>query len=258
MSLLHAPRSRGRGLPLLRDFGVAALCLASADASAQDVAANAYQVRALVSTSNWTVLSSEILAPIARLARKPGERFHAGDVLVTFECAAHEAQRAAYAADERQARAQLDAQHKLLELGSVGALDVEIARAGLDRARASLALQDIQLRRCKLLAPYDGSVVRWGAQAHQTVAVGEEVIEIVGTRGLELELVAPSTWLEWLRIDQAITARIDETGAEVRAVVIRIGARIDPVSQTVPVYAAIAEGSGGLAPGMSGTAEVLR
>jgi len=226
--------------------------------AAEDSASEAFESRALVTTSSWAVLSSEVLARIASLPRRPGERFRAGDVLVTFECAAYSAQRAAYAAEARQASRQLEAQERLLELGSGGALDVEIARATLDRARANLELQDVILKRCRILAPYDGSVVRWGAQAHQTVAVGDEVIEIVGTKDLELELIAPSAWLEWLTIDQPIAARIDETGGQVRAKVVRIGARIDPVSQTVPVYAAIVEGGEGLSPGMSGTAQVSR
>jgi len=239
-------------------LGPVFLCLVSLGVLASDLDSQPYTTRALVTTSNWAVLSSEILAPIASLPLRPGEHFKKGDILVTFDCATYSAQRDAYAADERQAMAQWQSQKRLLELGSAGQLDVSMAQASLDRARATLQLQDVYLQRCQLRAPYDGIVVRWGAQPYQTVAAGDEVIEIVGAQSLELELIAPSSWLSWLKIGQSLTAIIDETGETVEAKVIRLGARIDPVSQTINIYAAITKGDSKLLPGMSGKARVMR
>ncbi|TNE62712.1 MAG: efflux RND transporter periplasmic adaptor subunit [Alphaproteobacteria bacterium] len=225
---------------------------------AQDTAVDApgFEARALVTTGDWAVLSSQILAPIAAMPKQPGASFRAGDVLVTLNCDDYAAERAAGQAEVRQAKAQLQAQERLFELQSAGNLDVEIARAALDRAEANLKLQDVRLDRCTVTAPYDGAVVRWAAQPHQTVSVGNELIEIVGTGGLELELIVPSSWLAWLRKGNHVVARIDENGSEVVAEVSRLSARIDPVSQTIKIYAKITAGRDKLLAGMSGRAVI--
>ncbi|MCJ9429441.1 efflux RND transporter periplasmic adaptor subunit [Kordiimonas marina] len=215
---------------------------------------NAYEARALVTTSEWAVLSSQILAPIASMPKRPGATFHKGDTLVTFDCAPYKAQQAAQAAAVRKAEAQLAAQERLFELKSAGELDVAMARADRDRAQANLELQNINLDRCAIKAPFAGAVVGWDARPHQTAEPGAKLIEIVGTSGLELELIVPSAWLAWLKKGQMVTAHIDETGGAIKGQVSRLSGRIDPVSQTIKIYATIAPGQGKLLAGMSGRA----
>lgn len=214
------------------------------------------EARALVTTRSRALLSAEIPARIADMPKRPGTRFAKGDVLVVFDCAAYRAQRAAVAADLRQADAQYKAQQRLAELRTVGELDVVMAQAAVERAKAQLQLQDVYLSRCKITAPYAGAVVEWHSQPYQTANPGDQLIEIVGSGDLELELIVPSQWLVWLKVGQAITVHIDETDGDVRAKVARIGARIDPVSQTVKIYAALGNDTKTLLPGMSGRAVV--
>lgn len=212
--------------------------------------------RALVATRNRAVLSAEISARIADMPKRPGDRFAKGDVLVVFDCSAYRAQRAAVAADLRQADAQYKAQKRLAELRTVGALDVVMAQAAMESAKAQLKLQDVYLSRCKITAPYEGAVVDWQSQPYQTATPGDQLIDIVGSGDLELELIVPSHWLAWLKVGQGVSAHIDETDRDVRAKVTRIGARIDPVSQTVKIYAALDDVTKGLLPGMSGRAQM--
>jgi RND family efflux transporter MFP subunit len=214
------------------------------------------EARALVATRSRALLSAEIAARIADMPKRPGTRFAKGDVLVVFDCSAYRAQRAAVAADLRQANAQYKAQQRLAELRTVGELDVVMAQAAVERAKAQLQLQDVYLNRCKITAPYAGAVVDWHSQPYQTANPGDQLIEIVGSGDLELELIVPSQWLGWLKVGQGITAHIEETDSDIRARVARIGARIDPVSQTVKIYAALGNDAKNLLPGMSGRAVV--
>jgi RND family efflux transporter MFP subunit len=223
-------------------------------ALSQNAEGSELQARALVTTRDYAILSSELTARIAEMPRRPGEKFAKGDTLAVFDCAAYRAQRASAAADVRQAGAQYEAQKRLAELRTVGELDVTIAQAVFDKTRAELQLQDFHLSRCKINAPYDGVVVEWIGQPHQTASPGDKVIELVGMGGLELELIVPSPSLAWLKPGTAVRARIDETGLDISARIDRIGARIDPVSQSVRVYAVILDGQQQLLPGMSGTA----
>ncbi|MEQ5776594.1 efflux RND transporter periplasmic adaptor subunit [Thalassospira sp. NFXS8] len=214
------------------------------------------EARALVATRSRALLSAEIAARIADMPKRPGTRFAKGDVLVVFDCSAYRAQRAAVAADLRQANAQYKAQQRLAELRTVGELDVVMAQAAVERAKAQLQLQDVYLNRCKITAPYAGAVVDWHSQPYQTANPGDQLIEIVGSGDLELELIVPSQWLGWLKVGQGISAHIEETDSDIRAKVARIGARIDPVSQTVKIYASLGDDAKTLSPGMSGRAVV--
>ena len=47
----------------------------------------------------------------------------------------------------------------------------------------------------------------------------------------------PSNWVKWLRKGHSLDFLIDETGETIPARVIRLGASIDPVSQTIEIIA---------------------
>lgn len=212
------------------------------------------QARVLVTTQDRAVLAGELAARIDKMTVRPGQKFKQGDLLISFDCAAYKAQRATAAADYRQADAQFKSQQRLFELRSVGELDVVMAQAAKERTLAQLQLHDVYLDRCKITAPYDGAVVQWLSQPYQIANPADELMEIIGSGNLELELIVPSSWLSWLSTGQSFQARIEETGSVIAATTERIGADIDPVSQTVKVFAAINGDAGKLLPGMSGVA----
>jgi membrane fusion protein (multidrug efflux system) len=62
----------------------------------------------------------------------------------------------------------------------------------------------------------------------------------------------PSVWLRWLRTGRTFQVQIDETQKTYTARLSRVGARVDPVSQSVKVAAAIQSKSPELMAGMSG------
>lgn len=258
MTSLRGYRIDGPG----RKFTAAAsmFCMLAVSAFLLPVSADAQErtepleTRVLVTTQDRAVLAGELAARIDKMAVRPGQAFRKGDLLISFDCAAYKAQRATAAADYRQADAQLKSQKRLFELRSVGELDVVMAEAARDRTLAQLQLQDVYLDRCKITAPYDGAVVQWLSQPYQIANPGDELMEIIGSGNLELELIVPSSWLSWLSTGQSFQARIEETGSVIAATTERIGADIDPVSQTVKVFAAINGDAGTLLPGMSGVA----
>lgn len=77
---------------------------------------------------------------------------------------------------------------------------------------------------------------------------------IIDDGRLELELVVPSHWLRWLKSHQKFRFQVEETGAEHDAIVDRIGAEVDPVSQTVKVYGKLLGDIENTLSGMSGIA----
>lgn len=212
------------------------------------------RVRVQIFPQQQTVLGAEVNAKISRLSLKEGDRFNAGQVLFAFDCAMHQAQLSKAQAQLEAARQTLKVNKRLEELNSIGRLEVDQAEAKTREAEAEVAAMRVVVGKCTVTAPFAGRVAKVHADAHQYVQQGKPVLEIVDTRNPELRLLVPSSWLAWLAKGSRLTVRVDELQRDYAARVARIGARIDPVSQTVSVTAEIDGAGADLLPGMSGWA----
>lgn len=83
-------------------------------------------------------------------------------------------------------------------------------------------------------------------------------MDILDTSRLEVKMIVPSRWLTWLKPGARFSIRIEELGRVYPARVVRLGARIDPLSQTIPLSGEIVGHHEELLPGMSGTAGFSR
>ncbi len=211
-------------------------------------------VRGLLQPREQAVLASQVAARIIALPVREGERFEAGDVLVAFDCAFFEADLQAAEADLRAARARLANSEQLLALKSIGDLDVALARAEAAKAAADVRGKQVIVDQCRITAPFGGRVAGLAANAFESVAAGDDVLEILNDRDLEIKVIVPSHWLAWLSEGLPFQFHVDETGETMQAQLIRLGARIDPVSQTLPVFGRLVDASSVVLAGMSGTA----
>jgi multidrug efflux pump subunit AcrA (membrane-fusion protein) len=100
-------------------------------------------------------------------------------------------------------------------------------------------------------------VVEQKVREQQYVQPGQAMLEILDDSVREIEFIAPSRWLGWLRVGQGFKVRIDETGRSYPARVLRIGAKVDPVSQSIKIVGAIDGKFAELLAGMSGRASFV-
>ena len=214
------------------------------------------RVRGLIEPRHQAVIASEIDAQIEALPFEDGERFQQGDVLVDFDCSFYRARLSGSDATAQAARRVLETNRQLAALNSIGVLDVAQAEAAFEEARAQARVDRVWVNRCEIEAPFDGRVIGRLAEPFESVQPGQELIAILNDQDLELRLIVPSNWLSWLTQGEAFDFAVDETGSVVAAEVLRIGARIDAVSQTLPVIARLSVDpiEHGLLAGMSGTA----
>ncbi|MGE5503338.1 MAG: efflux RND transporter periplasmic adaptor subunit [Actinomycetota bacterium] len=224
----------------------AAILVAALPAAAQD-----RPLRGLLVPRAETALSSQVNAVIAEMPLRPGQSFRKGDLLVRFDCSVQEGQR-------RKAEAELDGADKTLavktelkRLNSVSELELGLARAEVAKARADMEMANAVLRQCTVKAPFDGRVVEVKAHAHEAYQAGQKLMDLVDD-GLEIEVIVPSRFLEWLKPGSALAIRVDETGRSYDGAVAKLGARVDPVSQSVKVYGALKTRAPELLAGMSG------
>jgi RND family efflux transporter MFP subunit len=217
-------------------------------------AAPASEVRVLIKAAREARIASGMSGRVASLPVKMGANFSKGDLLVGFECDHQQAQLAAAEANRTKMQKNLDSRRALLVHQAVSDLDVQLSEADLATATAQVDGARASVRDCRVLAPYNGSMVRVMVNQWETVPAGTPLVEIVERGQLVVEAHVQSRWLTWLRKGQRFEIQVDELGVPVPAEVTGIGARVDPVSQTVGISARILDVPAGLRPGMSGNA----
>ena len=238
--------------------GIACLvgALASSDlliapASAQSIR-RPREIRAQLTPKRYTTISAEIGARISRIHVGEGASFRAGQALISFDCSIQRAQLGKSQADLAAAEKTYAANKRLSELNSVGSVEVETSQALVRKAAADVQMSRTLLAKCGVKAPFSGRVAEQKAREQQFVQPGQPLLEILDDSSLELEFLVPSRWLSWLKPKSSFLVRIDETGKTYPATVLRTGARIDPVSQSVKVKGVIAGRFPELLAGMSG------
>jgi RND family efflux transporter MFP subunit len=232
--------------------------MALAGASIAGDAADLAPVRLLVVADQETTLASGMAGRIVELTKRPGDAVKAGEALVRFDCSEGKARVEMGKAELQGARLQHEAKLRLQGLQSASELDVALAAAAVEKAKAQLALVQAEAAHCAVAAPFAGRVAKWQVKPYQAVSAGQALIDLVGDGILRARLNVPSGWLAWLRVGQPFEAWVEETGKAYPLKLDRMSPRVDAVSQTVEVEAVFDAGATGLLPGMSGSARFKR
>ena len=210
------------------------------------------EARALVSATETVTISSELAARVEKINFLLGDVFKKGDTLISFDCELYKAQRDVIQSNYDSANIQLENDKELLEMRSIGKLQYQLSESALKKAAAELKIAKLNVNRCKIIAPYDGKVMDVNTSVFASIEERQPLMSIVGDGLLEADIVVSSNWLKWLKKGHQVKITIDETGETLDAKVIRLGASVDAVSQTIELKAQFNKKYETLIPGMSG------
>jgi RND family efflux transporter MFP subunit len=216
------------------------------------IAEQALHLRAQLKARQSTLISSEMAGRIDQLKLRDGERFSNGQTLVEFNCAVEQAQINKAKATLEKKNKTYEVDQKLAQLKSISTLEVAVAKTEADEAKADVSVTQAVLQRCAIHAPFSGKVVELLARPYQSVRAGDPLMEIIDDKNLEVEFMAPSDATRHLKPGKKFRVTLDEIGKTYNAEIIRIGGKVDAVSQTIKVYGRITDKSSELLPGMSG------
>lgn len=212
------------------------------------------RIRVQISALQQTTLSAEVAAKIASLPLKEGDAFKSGQVLASFDCSLFRAQLNKAEASSEAARQTLKVNKRLAELGSISNLEVDQAAAKAKETEAEAAAMRVTVGKCAVTAPFSGRVAKLHVEPFQYVQQGKPLLDILDSGKLEVKAIVPSKWLSWLAKGTRFTVHVDELNRDFPAKVIRLGARIDPVNQSVLVAGEVDGQHPELLSGMSGWA----
>ena len=216
--------------------------------------ANENEVAALIVAGEETTLSSQMTGRISRIAVGLGDHVQKGSILLQFDCAEQKAQLDTADAEYRGARETHLARLRLQALGAAGELEVTVAAAAADKARAQVAVRKSQIAYCAVHSPFQGNVARLRVKPAESVNVGQALVDLVNPASLKAQMFVPAGWIQWLRPGVPLLIHVRETGQAFKAHVSKVNARVDGVSQQLEVEARIDKGQGRLLPGMVGSA----
>lgn len=210
--------------------------------------------RVLLLPVNEAVLSSEASGTITDMVVTEGDRIRRGQVIVSFDCRARDSELRRALAERSEAEETLTSQRRLAEFKAVSTLQIRVSELNLEKSSAQVDLARRLVQSCVVRAPFNGRVVKLRSRKFETVSQGQPLLEVIEDGRFNARLLVPSRWLLWLRPKAPFTVEIDELGKSFPATVTKVGARIDPASQTVEVIGVVQSAPGELIAGMSGSA----
>jgi RND family efflux transporter MFP subunit len=214
------------------------------------------EIRAQITPHDFTTLAGEIPARIDRITKRPGEHFKQGEMLVAFDCVVPRAEAAKARAVLLGAQQTYAVNRRLFELKSIGELELAVSEAEIEKAKADLDVAQAVVSKCTVMAPFSGVVVEQKAREFQYTTPGEPLLDILDDHALEVEFIAPSRWLRWLKPGYAFAVEVGETGKSYKAHIALVGARVDPISQSIRVTGTIDGDAQDLIAGMSGRVSI--
>ncbi len=173
----------------------------------------------LVAAVDSSDLSFQVGGQVASVKVDIGDRVENGQVLAVLDPEPYQLEVDAIKAELVKARDQVAEsksqyeRHKRIFEQGAGAksyLDIteynfKAARSAADFQMARLDLANRNLRKTKLLSPYDGTIALRSVQPHEEVQAGQKVFEINATGNMEVQLAVPETAIDRIHIDDAAT-----------------------------------------------------
>jgi len=111
-----------------------------------------------------------------------------------------------------QTKAEYERQKRIFEQGAGAERYVEVAeyqykaaRSAVEYQIAKLDLARRNLRKTKLLSPYDGVIAWRSVQPNEEVKAGQKILEINASGKMEVQLAVPETTVDRIQIDDPVT-----------------------------------------------------
>ena len=213
-------------------------------------------VRVLLIPDSETTLSSPVTAKIKMLSATIGVSIASGQTLVSFDCDEPVARLTMANAELAGAVESHEAKIRMQGLEQAGDVEVALAASAAAKARGQVALQKAQVAQCTVVAPWSGRVAKVHVRNHMSVTPGQPMLDLVKSGPLRIKLNVPSRLIGKIRAGTLMDVSIDETGLTYQARIQAFNSRVDPVSQTIEIEAAISKHHPELLPGMSGVANL--
>ncbi|MEE4265177.1 MAG: efflux RND transporter periplasmic adaptor subunit [Desulfobacteraceae bacterium] len=178
-----------------------------------------FKFSGVVAAVDSSGLSFQVGGQVASVEVDIGDRVTKNQVLAVLDPEPYQLEVDAIQAELVKARDNVDKskseyerQKRIFEQGAGAERFVEVseyeykaAKSAIDFQVARLDQVKRNLRKTKLLSPYDGTIAWRAVQPNEEVRIGQKVFEINATGEMEVQLAIPETTVDLIRIDDPAT-----------------------------------------------------
>jgi RND family efflux transporter MFP subunit len=197
-----------------------------------------------------SLVAAEVEGLVDRLAAREGDAVRRGDPLVVLRTTNLELRLRRAQGQIKEARARLDLAHSnfersrdLRESGVISEREFDDAYSELnawqgrtDALTAEIEQVEVDLERCVIRAPFDGTVVQERTDVGQWISVGDPVADVVALDRLEVRVEVPERYFPTLLPGVRAAVSFEAMpGVAIDGEVIAIIPRADPQARTFPV-----------------------
>lgn len=196
-------------------------------------------------------------AIVSEVPAKQGQRVKKGDLLVRLDDAALRAELTAAEARFMTGQVEVRRAHELLERKNATLAEVQVAQTQLRGFEAQVELARHKLARTRVVAPVDGVVSELPARIGGAAREGHPLAVVLAVDDVSFNMDVDARTLPRLKEGQEVMVRADALPGETfDAVLTFISPQVNPGSGTAQVHARMKGGTGGLRPGLAGTAGI--
>ena len=224
-------------------------------ASPQDTTPSPLSARGVLRPGQTAEIAAGMSGKLTSAPYRAGQYFKKGAVLAKFDCTRQEAELSALSRAHQTLSLKHENISELYQAGAAGELERSIAQSEMNQAAAERDVIKARLSDCVVTAPFAGYVSVQHVAAFETPAINAPLYSILRAGSLEVSVIAPSAWMRWVKSGTRFDFTVDETGQSFKAKVVRTGAAVDPVSQTIELTARPTGKVGRSLAGMSGVAK---
>jgi multidrug efflux system membrane fusion protein len=185
----------------------------------EQAAEKIYKFSGLVAAVDSSGLSFQVGGQVESVKVDIGDRVTKDQVLAVLDPEPYQLDVDAIKAELIKARdnvakskAEYERQKRIFEQGAGAKRFLEVSEYNYKAARSAVNYQIARLdqvkrnlRKTKLLAPYDGTIAWRAVQPNEEVGIGQKVFEINATGKMEVQLAVPETTVDLIKIDDPAT-----------------------------------------------------
>ncbi len=252
----QAPQSAASTDPLIR-FNIPSGIQEPNSVTQEDISVDdtRFENHAVLTAYGDVVVLSQLNAKIIALPAQVGDTVKKNQVLLKFNCVQPQADYKKAKAEYLKNKVAWQSAKTLEKYKAISHVDFAKAQADYLESESDIAKTGDEVKKCFIMAPFDGKVVDVVVHEDEVVKPGDKLMQLVRNGDIYVRLFVPSTWLSWLKVGIPFTMNIKESQKKIKVIVDKISGKIHTGSQSIEVHGKINGSTEGLVAGMSGIAQ---
>jgi membrane fusion protein (multidrug efflux system) len=211
-----------------------------------------------VSAVQGAVVSTELGGTVSQILFQNGAEAKKGDVLVRLDTSSEEAQLHTAEADLELARSDLERTRDLAKRKVLSQADLDAAESKFQQKQGTVENMRAMIAKKEVRAPFDGVIGIRLVNVGQTIAAGQQIVQLTSLNPVYVDFALPEQHLPQLKPGLEVKVQVDALPRrEFEGKITAMDAMVNTITRNVSLQATLQNPDHALHPGMFAKVEVL-